>query len=36
MIRVRSNFGRVVIEIVKETGQILSETMPAPRAREFA
>lgn len=36
MIRVRSNCGRVVIEIVKETGQILSETMPAPRAREFA
>lgn len=36
MIRVRSNCGRVVIEIVKESGQILSETMPAPKAREFA
>lgn len=35
MIRVRSNCGRVVIEIVKETGEILSETMSAPRAREF-
>lgn len=36
MIRVRSNKGSVVFEIVKETGQILSETMTAPRAREFA
>ena len=35
MIRVRNNKGRVVFEIVKETGEILSETMPAPKAREF-